>query len=99
MGVARDSYTTGPVSGRVRASTGAEKIHSALHPEKSWFTVSGRGFDSRHLHHHGHVALVIAMTGARSLDRGPVFPLRSTAATIRAGSLVAVLVGVAPTFR
>jgi len=42
-------------------STGAEKIHSALHPEKSWFTVSGRGFDSRHLHHpwarrvvHGH---------------------------------------------
>jgi len=46
----------------VRASTGAEKIHSALHPEKSWFTVSGRGFDSRHLHHHGHVALHAVMT-------------------------------------
>jgi len=34
----------------VRASPGAEKIQSALHPEKSWFIVSGRGFDSRHLH-------------------------------------------------
>jgi len=48
----------------VRASTGAEKIHSALHPEKSWFTVSGRGFDSRHLHHHGHVALCRVITRA-----------------------------------
>ena len=46
----RDSYSAGPVSGRVRASAGAEKIHSALHPEKSCSVVSGRGFDSRHLH-------------------------------------------------
>jgi len=51
----------------VRASTGAEKIRSALHPEKSWFTVSGRGFDSRHLHHHGHVALVTSQE-----ERGPI---------------------------
>jgi hypothetical protein len=29
---------------------GAEKTHSKLHPEKPWFCVSGRGFDSRHLH-------------------------------------------------
>ena len=28
---------------------GREK-RSKLHPEKSWFTVIGRGFDSRHLH-------------------------------------------------
>jgi len=30
---------------------GAEKIHHGLHPEKPWFHVIGRGFDSRHLHH------------------------------------------------
>ena len=35
----------------MRASAGAEKSHSALHPEKPWFGISGRGFDSRHLHH------------------------------------------------
>ena len=62
----------------MRASTGAEKIHSALHPEKSWFTVSGRGFDSRHLHHHGHVARYTRP------DEGPdqlIGPLVSTGAT------------------
>ena len=28
----------------------SQAVHSALHPEKPWFPVSGRGFDSRHLH-------------------------------------------------
>lgn len=35
----------------MRASSGAEKIHSALHPEKPFIDINGRGFDSRHLHH------------------------------------------------
>ena len=35
----------------MRASPGAEKSLSALHPEKSWSLVIGRGFNSRHLHH------------------------------------------------
>ena len=30
---------------------GAEKLFSRLRPEKPWFHVIGRGFDSRHLHH------------------------------------------------
>ncbi len=29
----------------------ARAVHSALHPEKPWFPVNGRGFNSRHLHH------------------------------------------------
>ena len=39
----------------MRASPGAEKIHSALRPEKPWLCDDGRGFDSRHLHHQCHV--------------------------------------------
>ena len=35
----------------MRASPGAEKVQSALHPEKLWSLVIGRGFNSRHLHH------------------------------------------------
>ena len=34
----------------IRDSPGAEKLPSALRPEKSWDHVIGRGFDSRHLH-------------------------------------------------
>lgn len=38
---------------------GAEKIPSALHPEKPSIAVNGRGFDSRHLHHaDGRVTLL-----------------------------------------
>ena len=37
----------------MRASPGAEKLHSALHPEKPWSPVIGRGFNSRHLHQCG----------------------------------------------
>lgn len=39
----------------MRASSGAEKSHSALRPEKPWLCDDGRGFDSRHLHHQCHV--------------------------------------------
>ena len=52
----------------MRASPGAEKSHSALHPEKPWFLVIGRGFNSRHLHHFrgGHVTLFAVRTCKRA---------------------------------
>jgi len=53
---------------------GAEKIISRLHPEKSWFLVIGRGFDSRHLHPSDPRERMFRLAGSSpSLTRGAIF--------------------------
>src|SRR5689334_13552012 len=48
----------------------SQAVHSALHPEKPWFPVNGRGFNSRHLHHRAHTTPPVRR-GARS-STGPL---------------------------
>ena len=71
----------------MRASPGAEKSRSALHPEKPWFLVIGRGFNSRHLHHSWWPRHAVARQheGGRPVRGTPSFVCGDACTTRRCG--------------
>jgi len=64
---------------RVRTSAGAEKTSYGLHPEKTWNSAEGRGFDSRQLHH-----VMTSDTGHGSVSFRPPARLSLTVRGVRA---------------